>query len=68
MFGDIQSTREVFAGAVADDDLVYIVLVDAQGQVFASHGLESISIIGCPRPIVLSQGYSDRRSWHEWTC
>ena len=29
---------------------------------------ESISIIGYPRPIVLSQGYSDRRSWHEWTC
>lgn len=39
MFGDVQSTREVFAGAVADDDLIYIVLTDVQGQVFASHGL-----------------------------
>jgi hypothetical protein len=38
------------------------------GQRFRLDHLESISIIGYPRPIVLSQGYSDRRSWHEWTC
>ncbi|MDH3745744.1 MAG: methyl-accepting chemotaxis protein [Acidobacteriota bacterium] len=51
-FGDIDMVQDVFAGALADPDLRFIVLLDEKGERFAADGQEPMGLFGDAAPEV----------------
>jgi signal transduction histidine kinase len=46
VFGDPLTAQDLFAGPAADEDLAYLVLTDARGDVFAAHQLDDAENAG----------------------